>query len=220
MASHSAVHARANGLSAVDPMNAGLCRNWSWMLVRGMLAIVFGALTLLMPIVALRTLILLFGAYLLADGIVGIIAAVRAARAEERWRWLVFEGLLGIVAGGLAIALPGIALLGFVLLASAWATLTGIAMLLAAVRLHKERGRGWMALAGPLSILWGGLLFLGPIAGAIVLTLWIGAYALAFGILLVVLSLRLRARRAQPETLAADANSERDRDEKIGEAAR
>lgn len=178
-----------------DEMSACLARNWWAVLLRGVLAIVLGALTLLLPAVSLASLVLLFAIYMLADGVLGIVAAVRAARRHERWGWLVVEGLLDIAAGIAALAWPGLTIIVFVSLIAAWAIVTGGALVLAALRLTKRHGRWLMGLGGVLSIAWGALLIFAPIGGALILTLWIGAYALVFGVTLVVLALRLRSQR-------------------------
>jgi uncharacterized membrane protein HdeD (DUF308 family) len=191
------------GADRQTAMNECLARNWRWMMLRGVLAIVIGGIALAMPVAALAALTLVFGAYLLADGIVGIIAGVRAARNGARWVWLVIEGVLSMIAGGIAVALPGLALLSFVLLVAVWAVVSGLALLIAAFRLDQPSGRGWMILGGLLSVLWGVLLFLSPITGGIVLALWVGAYGIAFGLLMLVLAVRLRRRCADAAAAAA-----------------
>ncbi len=186
---------RPDAAQVAEQMSACLARNWWAVLMRGLLAIVLGILTLLMPGVSLASLILVFAAYMLADGVLGIVAAVRAARRHERWGWLVLEGLLDIGAGIAALVWPGLTIIVFVALVAAWAIVSGGAMALAALKLGKPHGRWLMGLAGVLSIIWGVLLAFAPITGALVLTLWIGASALVFGITLVILSLRLRKQR-------------------------
>ncbi|MBW8910807.1 MAG: HdeD family acid-resistance protein [Sphingomonas sp.] len=182
-----------------DAMHAHLARHWWALLLRGVLGIVLGILTLALPAIALGSLIILFAVYMLADGLLGVISAIRASQRNERWGWLLVEGILGIVAGLVALFLPGAAALTLVLLASVWAIVSGAALLTAGVRLRRRHGRIWMVLAGMLSIIWGVLLFIFPGAGAIVLTLWIGAYAFAFGTMLLMLGLRLRSQReAEP----------------------
>lgn len=178
-----------------EEMSALLARNWWAVLLRGLIAVAIGLLTLWMPAASLASLVLLFAAYLLADGALGIIAAVRAARRHERWGWLVLEGLLDIGAGVATLAWPGLTIIVFVALVAAWAIVSGGTMALAALRLGKRHGRWLMGLAGVLSITWGVLLAFAPISGALVLTLWIGAYALVFGVTLIVLALRLRSPR-------------------------
>lgn len=119
-------------------------RHWRWMMVRGVLAIAIGAVSVTLPMLALQSLILVFAVYMLMDGVIGIIAAVRAARAGERWGWLVSEGVLSILAGGVAALLPGLALMSFVLLVSVWAVLSGGALLVAGI----PAWIGWPAVGG------------------------------------------------------------------------
>lgn len=187
--------AHAERLADPFGMSERLAHNWSWLLLRGVLAVMFGILTWLMPAVALGSLVMVFAIYMLADGILAIVSAVRAAKAHERWGWLILEGLLNIAAGLFALLVPGLAALTIVILIAAWAVITGVALLVASFRLHMTHGRLLMAFAGVLSAAWGVLLLLAPIAGALVLTLWIGAYALAFGGLMIFLALRLRKHR-------------------------
>lgn len=186
---------RPRGPALSDAMSACLARNWWAVLLRGLLAIVLGVLTLALPAVSLASLVLLFAVYMLADGVLGIVSAIRAARRHERWGWLVLEGLLDLAAGIAALVWPGLTIIVFVVLVAIWAIVTGVALLGATFRLNRQHGRWLMGLAGVLSLVWGILLIVAPIGGVLVLMLWIGAYALVFGITLVVLAFRLRARR-------------------------
>jgi uncharacterized membrane protein HdeD (DUF308 family) len=186
---------RPSGPLLSEQMSALLARNWWAVLLRGLIAVALGILTFWMPVVSLASLVLMFAAYMLADGVLGIIAAVRAARRHERWGWLVLEGLLDIGTGVVALAWPGLTIIVFVALVAAWAIVSGGTMVLAALRFNKRDGRWLMGLAGVLSIAWGVLLAFAPISGALVLTLWLGAYALVFGITLIIFSLRLRRQR-------------------------
>jgi uncharacterized membrane protein HdeD (DUF308 family) len=145
--------------------------------------------------VTILSLVLVFAAYVQVDGMFAIIAAVRAARRHDRRGWLTFEGIADILTGLIAVAVPGLTALAFVLLVAAWAIVTGVLELAAAFRLNIEHGRLWLVLGGVASIIFGVLMFIAPVAGAIVLTWWLGAYALVFGVTLLVLAFRLRARR-------------------------
>jgi uncharacterized membrane protein HdeD (DUF308 family) len=97
--------------------------------------------------------------------------------------------------GIIAAVIPAAAVLSFVLITAVWALLSGGAMLAAAFSLHPAHGRWWLALGGIVSLIWGVLLVLAPVMGAIVLTWWLGAYAIVFGVMLLVLAFRLRAGR-------------------------
>ena len=178
-----------------DAMSALLAQNWWAIALRGVFAIIFGIIALLMPGATMLALVLLFAAYLLVDGIFAIIAAVRAARRQERWGWLIFEGLVDLVSGGIAIVWPLLTIVAFALLMGAWAIVTGALLLGASYRLNIPHGRWLMALAGAISVIWGVLLIIWPLIGALVLTWWMAAYALIFGVAMLVLAFRLRSRR-------------------------
>lgn len=182
---------------AADPWpgrRAGLARNWWAVVLRGVIAVAFGLLALLAPGLTIETLVLVFGAYALVDGVFAIIAAARALAAHERWGLLLLEGGLGVAAGIGAWAVPGLAVVVFVTLLSAWAVITGGLLLATAFRLDSGHGNWLAGLGGVVSIVWGVLLWVWPIVGAVVLTLWFGAYALIFGVSMIALGLRLRAR--------------------------
>ena len=183
--------------SASDfPSPETLVQNWWLFTLRGIFAIVFGLLALIFPGPTMLSLVILFSAYMLVDGIFGIISAVRAIRRkEDRWGLLIFEGLIDIAVGILAFLWPGITVVAFVLLVGAWAIVTGAVMTAAGFRLNVSHGRWWLVLSGVLSLAFGTLLVILPLIGAVVLTWWIGAYALAFGVALVIFSFKLRSRQ-------------------------
>jgi uncharacterized membrane protein HdeD (DUF308 family) len=189
-----------------EAMCALLAQNWWAVALRGAFGVLFGLIALLVPGATILSLVLFFSAYMLVDGVFGIVAAVRAARAGERWGLLVLEGILDIAVGVIAFLIPGLTVIAFVLLLAAWSLVSGGLMLGASFRLSKEHGRWWLALGGIVSIVFGVLLVMAPVIGAVVLTWWLGAYALMFGIALLVLAFKLRARKDDtPRTAAPHA---------------
>jgi uncharacterized membrane protein HdeD (DUF308 family) len=171
-----------------------LATRWWTLALRGIAAIVFGILTFISPASSLLALVILFGAYAIVDGVLALILAIRRPVEGRHWGSLLVEGIAGIVSGVLTFAWPGLSALVLLYLIAAWAVITGVAEIAAAIRLRKQvQGEWLLALTGVLSIVFGILLFVFPGAGALAVTLWIGAYAVAFGILLLVLALRLRA---------------------------
>lgn len=180
--------------SPADAMSGLLARNWWAVALRGVFAILFGLAAFLLPLATVGSLVLLFAVYMLADGVFAIVAAVRAAARHERWGLLILEGIADLLAGAVALFMPALTLLLLVTLLGVWAVVSGAFMLAAAFRLHVGHGRWVMALSGVVSVLWGALLWFSPVAGAVVLTWWLGGYALAFGVLLLVLAFRLRGR--------------------------
>lgn len=174
-------------------MHTVLARNWWAFAIRGVLGILFGLIAFFMPGVTMLSLVIVFAAYAIVDGVFAIVAAVRAASHHERFMLLVFEGLAGIAAGIIAFAWPGLTVLVFVFLVAVWALVSGGFMLAAAFHVNAAQGRWWLALAGIASIVFGVLLAISPMIGALVLTWWIGAYAMVFGISLLILAFRLRS---------------------------
>ncbi len=177
-----------------QPVLPLLSRNWWALALRGLAAILFGILAFAWPGITLFVLILFFGAYMLVDGIFAIVAAVRAAGDEARWWLMLLEGILGVVVGLVAFFWLGLTALALLYLIAAWAIVTGIMEIAAAIRLRREVVGEWaLILGGALSVLFGVLLVVIPArAGLLSLTWLIGAYAVVFGVLLVVLAFRLR----------------------------
>jgi uncharacterized membrane protein HdeD (DUF308 family) len=171
-----------------------LARNWWVLALRGLCAIIFGILAFVWPGITLGALVLLYGVYALVDGILSIIAAVSKREGSGLpWWALLLQGLLGIAAGIVTFAWPGITALFLLFLIAAWAIVTGIFAIIAAIRLRKEiQGEFWLALSGILSVVFGVLLFVRPGAGALTVVWLIGSYAIFFGILLLVLAFRLK----------------------------
>jgi uncharacterized membrane protein HdeD (DUF308 family) len=174
-------------------MHALLARNWWALALRGVLAILFGLIALLMPGITLAVLVMLFGVYALIDGIFACIAAARTHDRAERGGALLIEGALGIIIGLLALVYPISTAMAVIYLVAAWAVVTGILEIAAAVHLRRAIEGEWvLGLIGVISVLLGLLLFAVPGAGLLVWIWMIGAYALVFGVLLLALALRLR----------------------------
>jgi uncharacterized membrane protein HdeD (DUF308 family) len=171
-----------------------LARHWWVMAVRGVAALLFGILALIWPQITLTVLVLLFGAYALVDGVLALVTAFsRAGRATGRRPWLIVEGVLGIAAGVVTFVWPQITAVALLALIAAWAVLTGVIEIIAAVRLRRELQGEWLlALSGALSVLFGVLIVLWPGAGALAVVWLIGVYAIVFAITLLMLAFRLR----------------------------
>lgn len=180
-------------------MMGSLARNWWAVALRGAFAILFGFLAFVWPGVTVGALVILYGAYALADGIFALISAFKAAEAHLRWWPFVWEGLFGIAAGVIAFVYPGITALVLLYIIAFWAILTGIFEISAAVRLRREITGEWaLGLAGLASVVFGILLVVFPGAGVLAVIWLLGAYAIAFGLLLLVVAFRLRAMGAGP----------------------
>src|SRR5437879_5588262 len=171
-----------------EQASALLAQNWWAFAMRGLLGIIFGLIAIFLPGVTMLSLVLVFSAYALVDGIFAIMAAVRAMRQHERWGFLLLEGVVNIIAAAIAFLWPGITVASFVFLVGTWAILSGGLMLRAALRLQLDHGRWWLALGGLASVIYGVLLIAAPFLGALALTLWLGAYAIVFCIALIAVA--------------------------------
>ncbi|GAN34828.1 MAG: HdeD family acid-resistance protein [Candidatus Brocadia sp. AMX2] len=170
-----------------------LARNWWVLLLRGIIAIIFGVLVWVLPWISLVVLVLLFGAYALVDGILGVWIAIMGRKEHEDWWVLLLWGLIGIGVGILTFLVPDVTALALLFYIAAWAIATGVLQIVAAIRLRRQIKGEWMLILGGLaSVVFGVLLMAQPFAGALALLWLIVIYAVLFGVLLVILALRVR----------------------------
>ena len=167
--------------------------SWWALTVRGVAALVFGVLAVLWPELSLLVLVLLFGAFTFVDGMCALILALQRRHATARWWAPALQGLAGVLIGVLTFLWPGLTGLALLYLIAAWALITGVLEIVVAVWLRKVITGEWLlGLSGALSVLFAVLLVLFPSSGALTVVWLIAAYAIAAGITLVVLGLRLR----------------------------
>lgn len=152
----------------MDPMIGVLARN-RWMVVlRGVLAVLFGLTAWVWPDLTATVLVALFGAYALVDGAFAVVAGIASYGDNEPWWAELLTGVAGIVLGLLVFVWPDISALALLYLNAAWAITTGVFEIAAAIRLRREIDGEWLlALAGIASVLFGALLILFPGSGAI-----------------------------------------------------
>ena len=171
-----------------------LVGDWRLVGLRGVFAILFGLLALIWPDLTVTVLVLLFGAFVLVDGIANLALAVSfPVDARHRRKALLFEGIAGILVGAITFAWPGITAVALLWLIAIWAIVTGVLEVAAAIRLRRAPRCDWpLGLVGVLSVVFGIFLLITPGDGALVITWVIGWYALLFGVVLLVLAWRVR----------------------------
>src|ERR1700686_603030 len=169
-------------------------RNYWWLMgLRGLFAVLFGVIALLRPGLTLLVLVYLFGAYAVVSGVMAVIVSLEVRRYLHRWWVLLIEGLVGIAAGVVAFAWPFITALALLYLIAAWAIGKGVFEIAASFSGLLPMAQEWtLALAGILSILFGVLLIVLPGAGILGLVWLIGAYALVYGIVLIIRAFQFR----------------------------
>lgn len=172
-----------------------LARRWPLVVVRGVVAILFGIMAIVWPGITVLALAILFGVYTLLDGIMALTMSF-GQRGSDRV-YLMVLGVLGIVAGLIALIWPGITVVVLLVVIAVWAIFAGITQIAAAIRLRKVIRNEWfLALTGVVALVLGVLLIVQPAEGAIALVIAIATFALAWGVVLIVLGFRLRSLSA------------------------
>jgi uncharacterized membrane protein HdeD (DUF308 family) len=185
-----------------------ISHNWWAIALRGVVAIAFGVLALLLPGLTLLSLVFLFAAYAIVDGAFSILSGARQREGRGRDWLLVLGGILGIVAGIVAFVWPGITALVLLVIIAAWAIVTGVAEIVAAYRMRREIEGEWLlVLDGAVSVVFGLFLILFPGAGALAVVWLIGFFAIASGVMLLILAFRLRNRDRASSGVRPEARS-------------
>ncbi|HEY2589900.1 MAG TPA: HdeD family acid-resistance protein [Tepidisphaeraceae bacterium] len=187
-------------------MMSTLARNWWLVLLRGLCAILFGILAFTWPGLTLLTLALMWGIYAIADGITALTLAVAGRRIGPPAWWLILTGVLGILAGIIAIVHPGLAITVLLLFIGFWAIARGIMEIVAAIALRREVANEFLLLlSGLISILFGILLVARPGTGALALVWLVGTLAIVYGVFEIGLAFRLRQLKGRLEPPPAAA---------------
>jgi uncharacterized membrane protein HdeD (DUF308 family) len=171
-----------------------LAQNWWALVLRGVCAVLFGVGAFVWPGITVALLILLYGAYTLVEGVLGVAWALVGRQAGSFPWGVLLAGLAGIAVGIVTFVSPGLTALALLYLIAAWAIVRGVFEVIAAISLRRELENEWLlALSGLLSVALGVLLMVAPGAGALALLWWIGGFAIIAGILMIMLGMRLKS---------------------------
>jgi len=177
-------------------MIEALKRYWWVPVIRGISGIVFGIIAFAYPGLALATLVLLFGAWVLIDGVFRIVGATAGRASDPDWGFHLVVGILGVVIGVFTFRAPGITALALIIYIAAWALMVGAVEIALAIKLRREmKGEWFLILMGLASIIFAALLLWNPGPGALALLWLIASYAIVFGVLAVIFGFRLRSLR-------------------------
>ena len=173
-----------------------LKRHWWVPVIRGIAAIVFGVIAFTHPVMAIATLVLFFGAWVLVDGIFRIVGAIKHRGSDPDWTWQLVIGLIGIIVGLLTFHAPQVTALALVIYIAAWALMIGASEIVMAVKLrHEIKGEWLLILMRLASIVFAVLLLWNPVAGAAAVIWLIAWYAVVLGILAIFFGFRLKTLR-------------------------
>jgi len=182
-----------NGPEFERGMLDALKEYWWVLLVRGLLAVAFGLVAVAWPDLTLFWVIMLFGVYVIGDGLAEIWSGFQNRSRHDRWWVEILIGLAGIVAGILIISLPGVTAVVAMYFIAAWMVVMGVLQVIYAIRLRETISNEWLiVLAGVLSVLLGLYFFAFPGDGAVSLVWLVGVYAILFGVILAIFSFRAR----------------------------
>lgn len=171
-----------------------ISRTWWVLMLRGVIAIIFGVLIWRQPEISIAVLILFFGAYILVDGVLGVYSAVAGRKEHDDWWVLLLWALISVGVGILTFLAPGVTTLALLLFIAIWAIATGVLQIVAGIRLRKEINGEWLLILGGLvSVVFGVFLMAQPAVGALAMVWLIATYAVLFGGVLVILAFRARA---------------------------
>lgn len=184
---------------------------WWWVLIRGILAIVFGVIALVSPGAAAWAIAIVFGAYAIVDGVTEIAHAIQVRTTLKRWGWLLFAGIVSVLAGIAALVLPGLAA-AFGALFFIWTmvfyNITHGATVIGSASGAEAKGKSWAIFAGVVSIVFGVVLailaVLTPLEAIVALIIAIGIYAIVFGVMLAVSAISVRASGKKDVTVGTN----------------
>lgn len=170
------------------PILRSVTGSWWTFLIRGILSVLFGIAAFIWPGLTLFVLVVMWGAFALVDGIVAIVTGIRGGL----WAIALF-GVLGALVGAYALFRPDVTAVALLIVIAAWSITRGVFEIVAAIRLRKEITNEWLLIfLGALAILFGIFVIMTPAVGALAIVWFIGIEAIIVGILLIVLSLRLK----------------------------
>ena len=171
-----------------------LAISWWLLFMRGVAALLLGTLTVTLHKVSLYDLALVFFGYVTLDAVGNAAGGITAARKREPYALLFIQAIVGFIAAMLTVAIPGLSMMGLIYIISGWALAMGALAIMYAVRLRRHVDGKWLlALSGAASFALGILMIAVPLAGLPAVVFWIGTYAFVFGILLIILAIRLRS---------------------------
>jgi uncharacterized membrane protein HdeD (DUF308 family) len=178
-----------------------LKRHWWVPVLRGVAAIIFGIMAFAYPGLTVAVLIMLFGAWVLVDGVFRVIGAIGHRSSDKEWGFDLIIGIIGIIIGILTFIHPKITALALLIYIAAWALMIGATEISVAIKLRREiKGEWFLILMGLCSIAFAIMLLWNPLPGALALVWLIGSYAIVFGVLGIIFGFRLRSL---PTPLAA-----------------
>jgi len=186
---------------------------WWSILTKGIIAIVFGVIAVIWPGITLLTLVIIFGAFFLIDGIFTIIISTKHHKIQKQWKWSLAAGIAGLVLGIIVLSMPIVTEIVLIYVVAAWAIIMGVLGTINAARMRKQVNMGWPLTSGIIGIAFGTVILITPFLAALVGTEVIGFFAIFWGISLCYHSYNVQ-QRSKKVTAAPEKKPETSKDEK------
>ena len=169
-------------------MLEAMTRNWGAIALRGFIAVLLGVIAIVWPGPTVAVLVILLGAFALVEGVANVVAGVRG-----REGWAIAEGIISVVVGIVIVVWPAITALALLYVVAAWAIITGIVRIVAAVQLRRVIRNEWLlAGSGLASIVFGVIAAVFPGAGILAIIWLLGAWLIVLGVILIAFALSIR----------------------------
>ena len=168
------------------------------LIIRGVLAILFGVAVIAWPQATVLVTVFLFGIFAIAEGIMAIVQWAGQRRSGRGLGWLLAGGIISVLAGVAVLAWPGPTVLVVSFIIGLWALLLGVSQIVLAVAVRKVVLSWWLGLvAGIVAVLVGLVLIVNPAVGILGFLGLVAAFAWLFGLVLVAAGIHtwLLARR-------------------------
>ncbi len=178
-------------------MAEAMTRNWGAIAFRGFIAVLLGAIAIVWPGPTVGVLVILLGAFALVEGVANIVAGLRG-----REGWAIGEGVISVVIGIVIVVWPAITALALLYVVAAWAIITGIVRVVAALQLRRVIRNEWLLVgSGLASVIFGVIAAVFPGAGILALIWLLGVWLIVLGVLLIALALSLRQFAHRPSRM-------------------
>ena len=174
-------------------MLRSLSKVWWAFLIRGLAAIAFGLVLWFRPGASLAVMVLLFGGWMLVDGVFTVFGSITHRKENDDWGWMLVGGLMSVVLGVLTLRAPGITAMVLMLYVAVWTIMMGVGQIALGWRIRNQIKNEWMLfLGGALALLFGISILWNPGAGALGIVWLIAGFSVVFGITLIAVAFRLK----------------------------
>ncbi len=155
--------------------------------LNGILAIIFGLVTILFPTITLVALAIYFAVSILVGGLVLTISSLQIKNQYPGWQFVLLEGILGILIGIIIVLKPEFSAAVLVTIIGLWAILLGCILLISWYRIiFPGSEKSVLLVSGIFSLIFGILITFNPFEGSRAITLLIGVYMLSYGIFSII----------------------------------